>query len=123
MSTSKTPDQKEPALYPGRAIRALQEQLDGLQKLKDRKYQEAELEETEWEHVTQGIVEAAFGDPSSALSKFHVAKKCSPSLLKGTSPQQSQRNLIARMNQQEALLRGLIRTLRLQLPEEDMKAV
>ncbi len=123
MVTRKAPDQKEPTLCPDRTIRALQEQLDSLQKLRNRNYQEADLEETEWEHLTRGILEAGFGDSSSSLSKFHMARNAGHLSLRGVSPQQSQTNFNARINQQEALLRGLIKTLQLQLPEENIKAI
>ena len=44
--------QKEPTLAPERALRALTQQLDSLQKLKNRRYDEADSDETEWEHLT-----------------------------------------------------------------------
>ncbi|PWU11315.1 MAG: hypothetical protein C5B51_02920 [Terriglobia bacterium] len=115
--------QKEPTLAPGRAIRAIQQQLDALQKLKDRRYDEADAEETEWEHVTRGIIELAFGDPSTSLNKFHMATAAGHHNMMGTSPRQQQINFEMRIKAHEALLRSLIATLRLQLPEEEIKGV
>lgn len=115
--------QMEPTLAPERALRAIMEQLDGLQKLKGRRYDEAESEETEWEHLTQSIIEGALGDPSSALSKFHMATAAGRHNLMGISLQQRQINFDLRIKEQEALLRSLVSTLRLQLPEEEIKGV
>ncbi len=115
--------QKEPTLPPDRALRAIGEQLETLQKIKGRKYDEADANETEWEHLTRSIIEAAFGDPSSALDKFHMATAAGRHNMMGISPQQRQINFEARIKAQEALLRALIGTLRLQLPEEEIKGV
>jgi hypothetical protein len=104
--------QKEPTLAPERAFRALTQQLDSLQKLKNRRYDEADSDKTEWEHLTEGIIQAAFGDPSSALSKFRVAK--SARYYEVGSSESWVREL-------EALLRSLVNILRLQLPEEEIQ--
>lgn len=60
-------------MAPDRALRALTQQLEGLQNLKNRNYEEADGDETEWMHLTQNIIEEAFGDPSSNLDKFLAA--------------------------------------------------
>jgi hypothetical protein len=115
--------QKPPTVTPDRALRALTQQLDELQKLKNRKYQEADAEETEWEHLTQSIIEAAFGDPSSSLDKFYMARAAGTHIMGGISPQQRQINFELRIREYDALLRGLTGVLRLQLPEEEIKGV
>ena len=60
MPTRKTVHQKEPTLAADRALRAIEEQLGNLQKLKGRKYDEAKADETEWRHLTQSIIETSF---------------------------------------------------------------
>jgi hypothetical protein len=60
--------------------------------LKGGKCQEAEPEKTQWEHFTQNIIEAAFGDPSSELSRFHQARCAGSYNVMGISLQQQQRN-------------------------------
>jgi hypothetical protein len=102
-------------------MRAISEQIETLQKLKNRGCDAAKAEEAEWEHLTRGIIEAAFGDPSSALGKFHMATAAGRHSLMGISPRQRQANFESRIKAQEALLRGLIGTLRLQLPEDEIK--
>jgi hypothetical protein len=119
----KTADQKQPTMAPDRALRALTQQLDRLQNLKNRKYEEADAEETEWAHLTQNIIETAFGDPSSSLDKFHMASHAGTHLMGGMSPQQYQTNFESRVKEWEALLRALISALRLQLPEEEIKGM
>jgi hypothetical protein len=108
---------------PERALRALTQQLDALEKLKGRDYHEADQDETEWQHVTQGIIEAAFGDPSTALHGFYGARVAGEHYVGGMDPRLYQSNFEARLKEFEALLRSQIRLLRLQLPEEEIKGV
>jgi hypothetical protein len=115
--------QKPPTITPERALRALTEQLDALQKLKSRKYAEADAEETEWEHLTQGIIGAAFGDPSPDLDKFYMARASGGLQLGGINTQQRQENFELRVREYDALLRSQIAVLRLQLPETGIKGV
>lgn len=61
MPPRKAAVQKDPTLSPERALKAIAQQIEGLQKLKNRPYDQADAEETEWEHLTQSIIEAAFG--------------------------------------------------------------
>jgi hypothetical protein len=117
----KTVIQRQPTLAPDRALRALTQQLDRLQNLKNRGYEEADAEETEWRHFTQNIIELAFGDPSSSLEKFHIANAAGEHNVFGISHQQRQINFELRIKEHEALLRALISALRLQLPEEEIK--
>ena len=114
---------KEPTIAPERALRAITQQLEGLQKLKNRTYEEADAEETEWEHLTRSIIEAGFGDPSSSLSKFNMATRAGQHNMMGIHPRQRQNNFESRVKAQEALLRSLMSTLRLQLPEGEIKGV
>jgi len=123
MPRKTTAVQKPPAIPPERALKALTEQLDELQKLRGRQYDEAEADETEWKHLTQGIIETAFGDPSPSLSRFYTARVAGEHNVRGISPQQRQINFELRVREFEALLRSLIEMLRLQLPEEEVKGV
>jgi hypothetical protein len=106
-------------------LRALTEQLGALQKLKGRQYQEADAEETEWIHLIQSIIEGAFGEPSSSLDRFFAASHAGAHFMAGFEPiprpQLEQNNFEARLTAFEALLKGLIGALRMQLPEEEIK--
>lgn len=119
----KAAAQRGPTVSPQRALAALTQQLERLQKLKNREYQEADAEETEWVHLTQSVIEAAFGVPSTSLSKFRMANFAGEHNVMGISTQQRQINFELRIKAQEALLRALISALRLQLPEEEIKGV
>jgi hypothetical protein len=123
MPSRKAAVPKEPTLAPDLALKALGRQLDALQNLKGRRYDEADAEETEWEHRTESIIEGAFGNPSTARSNFHMARCAGQHNMRGISPQQRQINFESRIKKQEALLRGLISTLRPPLPEEEIKGV
>jgi hypothetical protein len=123
MPPRKAPAQTEPTIPLDRALRALTQQLEALQNLKNRNYQEADSEEREWGHLTDSIIEAAFGSPSSELSKLHMAAAAGRHSMMGISPGQAQINFQLRLKEREALLRGLISALRLRLPEEEIKGV
>jgi hypothetical protein len=123
MSSGKAPARKKATIFPDRGLKALAQQLDTLQRLKNRTYQEADSDETEWQHLTEGIIEAAFGDPSAALSKFYMARAAGQYSMRGIPPEQRQVNFELRIKEHEALLRSLINTLRLRLPEEEVKGV
>ena len=113
--------QKPPTATADRAVKALAQQLDSLQKLKARSYDEADAERAAWEELTQSIIEAAFGDPSSSLSRFRMV---GIGLYEtNVSPQQRQSNFEALLREHEALVRSLIGALKLQLPEEEIKGV
>jgi hypothetical protein len=117
----KAAAQKEPTISPDRALRAVTQQLDELQKLKNRNYEEADAEETEWMHLTQNIIEAAFGADSSNLHQFYSATHAGDHNAYGIDEEQQQNNFVLRIKEFEALLRALISALRLQLPEEEIQ--
>ena len=123
MARRKAVTQKEPILAPHRALKKLNQQLEALQKFKNRGYREAEAEETEWKHFTENIIEAAFGNPSTSLNKFYLARSAGVHSIMGISPRQRQVNFELRIKEYEALLRSLVKTLELQLPEEEVKGV
>jgi hypothetical protein len=123
MSTRKVAAEKEPTIPPGRALKAIAQQIDSLQKLKNRAYDEAHADETQWEHQTLSIIEAAFGNPSLELNRFHFARAAGEHNVMGISSGQQQMNFGLRIGQYDALLRSWVNTLRLQLPEEEIKGV
>ena len=115
--------QKPPTLAPDRALKALTQQLDRFQKLKNRRYSEADAEETEWQHLTQGIIESAFGDASPSLNEFHKARFAGFEPQSTLSSQQQYQIIFeSRVKKREALLHGMISLLRLQIPEEKINA-
>ena len=117
--------QSQMPIAPDRALKALTQQLEGLQKLKGRNYAEAKAEETQWEHLTESIVAGAFGNPSLSLNKFYRARSAGITgmQLGSITPQRRQANFESRVQEHEAVLQSLINTLRLQLPEEEIKGV
>jgi hypothetical protein len=104
-------------------IEGIMQQLESLQKLKGRKYNEADAEKTQWEDQTESIIEAAFGNPSSELKRFYVARSAGSYNVMGISPAQQQHNFDQQVQELDSLLQALIATLRLQLPEEEVKGV
>ena len=126
MTRRKAVAQKEHTLAPERALQALRRQLEGLQKLKNRSCEEAKLEETEWKNFTHNIVEGAFGNSSTQIYQFYTAREAGSHHMTDT-PEQQQRldqdNFESRVQAFGALLRSLIETLKLQLPEEEIQGV
>jgi hypothetical protein len=110
-------------MAPERAIKELTRQLETLQKLKNRGYSEVAAEEREWDQLTYGIIEGAFGEPSTALKNFRSARFAGQHHTGYISLQEHQANLEARLRQYEGVLRSQINLLRLQLPEEEIKGV
>ena len=118
--------QREHTLAPERALKALRRQLDALRELKNRSCKEAKLEETEWKIFTHNIVEGAFGNPSTQMYQFYAAREAGSHHMTDTREQQlrlDQDNFESRIQAYEALLRSLIETLKLQLPEEEIQGV
>ena len=116
----------ENTLAPERALQALRRQLEGLQKLKNRSCEEAKLEETEWKNCTHNIVEGAFGNSTTQIYQFYTAREAGSHHMTDTPEQQlrlDQDNFESRIQAFGALLRSLIETLKLQLPEEEIQGV
>jgi hypothetical protein len=78
-------------------------------------------------HLTQSIIGAAFGEPSSSLDRFFAAGHAGSNFTVENEPiprpQLNQNNFEARLNAFDALLKALIGALRIQLPEEEVKGV
>ncbi len=123
MATRKAPDQKEPTLSPERAIRALSEQIGKLQTFGGLRWQQGEQQESEWQTLTLNIIEAAFGNPSTPINNFNMARSAGLYSYLGMSDQQQQSNFQDRIREQEGVLRSLIKTLELRLPEKEIKGV
>ena len=114
---------KEPSLPTDVALRALGKQLAALDGLKGRRYDEAAIEETEWRHLTQCIIEDAFGVPSTSVDRFHHAKWAGSHTMGDTDPWQHQQNYDARLAELGALLRALIEGLQLRLPPQTIQFI
>jgi len=123
MARQRAPESSQPTLSPDRAQKALTRQLADLEKLKSRSFADADSDETEWQHLTQSIIERAFGKPSSNLDKFYQAYNAGEHNLYGIDEQQQQSNYELRIKKYESLLRSLISELSLCLPEEEIKGV
>jgi hypothetical protein len=114
-----------PTLSPEAAYEALKSQLDSLQQLKVRRFDEAEYDEKEWVQFTRSIFEDAFGNPSSTLSSFSVAKSAGDyyAIPYGGSPYHGldQRNFETRIQSMETCLKAALKQLDLRLPKSEVK--
>jgi hypothetical protein len=119
------PPQIPPSLSPERTHAALKKQLQSLQALKGRNYQEAEHAEREWTQLTQGIVEKGFGNPSTMLGHFHSARWSGEHMIipygAGVPHGLNQTNYNKRIAAFEPFLKGALSELEVMLPEKDIK--
>ena len=110
-------------ILPDRAIRALREQLNALDNLRGRRFDEAEHDETEWRQVTQGILEATYDPEHTNVMHFHRARNAGEYNVMGVSRPQAQSNFDLRIEAFATVIRSTIKQLELQLPEESIKGV
>ena len=116
-----------PDLSPERAYSFLKTQLEKLQHLKGRNYQEAEAEEKEWSQLTQKLVLRSFGSASTNYGNFQGALFAGEHYIQlyggGVPHARYQKNFEARQREFEAVLRSCIAELELDLPDTGIKGV
>src|SRR5271157_5803221 len=116
-----------PTLPREKAHAALKKQLESLNLLEGKNYQEAKADEQEWNHLTQSIVERAFGNPSSNLTKYYGARSAGSHQIVpyggGINFGRLQNNFDQRILAMGALLRSLLAELQLDLPDAEVKGV
>jgi hypothetical protein len=106
MAIKRRPESvREADLEPERALPLFRRQLTASEQLKGRKYDEASQNEQEWSHLTETLIERTFGNPSSTLSKWHMARAAGQHYLspRGMPPLQLQKNFEARVQVFESL--------------------
>jgi hypothetical protein len=125
MAKKSQPATISPSLAPERAYTALKKQLEALRAFEGRNYAEAEHDEQEWTNLTQGIVERAFGNPSTPLGNFHHARWAGEHAMvpygAGVPHGANQRNFQLRMKAFEAFLRSSLSELELIMPEKEIQ--
>lgn len=116
-------DRREPDWPLERGLLALRKQLRELDKLNGRRLQEARAEETQWEHLTQSIIEHTFGNPSSNLSKFYQAGHAGTHIITDYDDGGAllESNFQERLVEYDSLLRSLIAELEMSVPDTEIK--
>jgi hypothetical protein len=99
MPRRNVPQPLGPDWLPEQTLRALRKQLESLQKLKGRSHREAGSEETEWGHLTEGVLLHGFGEDSRPVRNFHMTRWAGEHNVMGVSEGQQQRNFDLRMEQ------------------------
>lgn len=125
MSTKK-PVQAPPTLDVSKALRALETQLGALDALKGRNVSEVADEESEWEQLTQSIVERAFGKDSPNISKFNSARWSGSHAVRDVyghnNLSQDQTNYDLRQRSYASFLRSVIAELKLLIPDTEIQS-
>ncbi len=120
------PTETPPNLPPERAYAVLKAQLEKLQLLKGRNYQEAKAAEAEWFQLTGKLVLRSFGSESTNYSNFRRGLSAGEhfAIMDGVVPHgRYQRNFEARQQAYEAALKSCIGELELDLPDTGIKGV
>jgi hypothetical protein len=114
-----------PTLAPERAHAAVKKQLESLNALRGENYIEAEHEEQEWMQLTQNIIERSFGNPSTNLNHFFVARSAGEHFVvpygAGIPHGANQHNFEERIKAFEAFLKGVLSELSLIMPEKELQ--
>jgi len=121
--SSSQPLTVQPTLSADKTYSAIKKELEALQNFKNKPYRDTEAEETQWQHLTQSIIQRGFGDPSSNLKKFYWARDAGEHALQrsGIDHGRKQRNFEARIREFEPLLKSILAELELPLPEKEVQ--
>lgn len=110
-----------------KAAAALARQLDSLQKLKGRNYQEAKPDEQEWRNLTEKLIIRSFGSGSANLSHFHSAnwagEHYAAAYGEDIPHDLYQSNYNKRIQAYEGVLNSCLAELKLDLPDQEIKGV
>lgn len=124
------PQETAPDFPPQKAYLVLSTQLEKLQSLKGKNYQESEAAEEEWYHLTEKLVMRSFGSGSPNYRNFRFARSAGSSYIVpafgdygGVDHRLYQSNFEARLQAYESALRSSIEELRLDLPEAEFKGI
>jgi hypothetical protein len=120
------PAETLPDLSPEKAYAVLNVQLEKLQLLKDRNYEEANAAENEWFQLTEKLVLRSFGSGSTNYSNFRRGRSAGVhfAVMNGVVDHaRYQRNFESRQHAYEAALRSCIAELELDLPDAGIREV
>lgn len=113
--------QPSPADWPAdKTHSALRKQLAALDTLRERRYDEAENDETGWTNLTLNILTHGFGGGSNNVSQFHSARWAGDHYMGGMSDGLIQSNFKKRIEAFTATLKSSLAELELMLPETEI---
>lgn len=122
---SSQPPVTPPDLPPEKAHAALSRQLESLQQMKGRNCDEVEAQEAEWANLTEKLVIRAFGSNSANMQHFSVARNAGDHFVvpfdADFTHEYYQHNFDERIKAFEAMLRGCLSELTIDLPEAELK--
>lgn len=119
----KKPPNHVPAFEWPKALREFKSQLAALERMKGRRHDEVEAEESEWRTYTENLIENMFGPESTNLTAFTSACWAGSHNMFGVSPNQEQANFEERIREFESLLKSIVREIQLRLPDEAIQGV
>jgi hypothetical protein len=121
MARASKPQPKGPSWQPEQTLRVLRQQLEALQKLRGRRYDEAFNDESLWAQVTAAALINGFGPNSHNMSHYYQAREAGEQNIYGVSEHQQQINFQLRIDAFDSTVKGSIAELEAGLPEADVK--
>lgn len=123
MARSRAPEAKQPDWPTEKTLRQFKQQLDELQKLKDRNHRQAGNDEDLWQQLTKAVFIHGFGEASHNLDNFNRAAWAGKHNLMGISDYQAQNNFQERIEKFEVAVISSIKELEAILPETAARGV
>jgi len=118
---------ESPRFSPEKAMTLLTQKLTELERLKGRRYSDAEEEENQWQHLMAEIIRGSFDPNSENHYRFQNAKDAGDRTMQSDfmplGPSRDQPNFEARIKAFESLLKAMIKELELSLPDAEIKGV
>ena len=104
--------ESKPADWPANTtLKLLRQQLEELQKFKDKNYREVQHDEDAWQQFTSNVIIHGFGEDSQNLGHFNAGRWAGEHNMMGISDAQAQRNFALRIEKFQATLVASIREL------------
>ena len=119
----KSPPPKPADWQPEQTLRALQKQLQELEKLKGRNFHEARHDEQQWENLTLNVLIHGFGEDGEPVGQFHHARWAGTHYMGGMSQSLLQSNFNERMAAYSSMLKSTTDLLEMMVPEQEIKGV
>ena len=120
MPRRPSPPPKPPDWPLDRTLSALKRQLNALDGLRGRNYQEAENDERTWQNLTQNVLTRGFGEGSNNVNQFFHARNVGDHFVYEVHPSIYQSNFDKRIAAYKATLDSSIAELEMMIPAPEI---
>jgi hypothetical protein len=116
----RTSNSQRPDFPPEKTYRALKKQLEALEELRARSYNDSDNAVREWKNLTMNIFVHGFGDSSENVAQLKSADLTGGFWYPGMSAQELQQNFQNRIEAYAATVRSCLAELQLLMPEPEI---